>query len=413
VKLSNAAIGTVLGVCGLALPARAGVFNPNFPVTEVHAEGPGNTAGSFVAAAMMAAKGDVNQGLPFDWEATVVNMCANQAGSTTWPQSCNPSKMAAVLGGLTNAAWSQVVWTAAHQSDALNQIVNALHNFGSPVAVPVFGQADHWDTVVQVTATQSGSSWTISNVKLFDGGPTDGVDGNGNQYLGGQISFSGNTWKAVYSPVTENINPDCDPCTSDPWYNRYTAVFDPPSGQQRAAIVADFAKAPGVAPGGMTEARAQAVVWDALTAAGLDRDPDVWSAIRGRHAGQAFEVNGVAPDGSRWDYFLVPVLTDAHTAAAFVQLAADDGAFEGVHVLPRPSAFHPVTRSAAQLRARTALGAGEHLTPGILTWDPRARTPFAKAPTFPYYEFAVVDAHHSAGVVRVSLETGAVIRSAR
>jgi len=63
--------------------------------------------------------------------------------------------------------------------------------------------------------------------------------------------------------------------------------------------------------------------------------------------------------------------------------------------------------------ARTALGAGESLSPGILTWDPRARTPFAKAPTFPYYEFAVVDAHHQVGVVRVNFDSGAVIRSAQ
>ncbi len=397
----------------MVLSAHASTFNPNFTVTELHSEGGGNTAGSFTAAAMMAAQGDTNQGLPFDWEATVINMCANQAGSTTWPQSCNPSKMAATLGGLTDAPWSQVVWPAANEGDALNQIVNALKNFGSPVAVPVFGQADHWDTVVQVTATLNGSTWTISNVKLYDGGPTSGADGSGNQYLGGLISFSGSVWKSVYAPVTQNINPDCDPCTTDPWYNRYTAVFDPPPGQDRTAIVTDFPKAPGVAQGGMTEARAQALVWNALAAAGIDQDAQVWNAIRGRQAGQSVEVNAVAPSGARWDYFLVPVMTDAHTATAFVQLAADDGAFEGIHVLSAPSAFHPVTRTAAQLLARTALGAGESLTPGILTWDPRAATPFAKAPTFPYYEFAVVDAHHPVGVVRVSFDTGTVIRSAR
>jgi hypothetical protein len=220
-------------------------------------------------------------------------------------------------------------------------------------------------------------------------------------------------FKSVFSPVTENIDPSCDPCTSDPWYNRYVAVFDPPRGQEHAPIVTDFAKAPGVAHGGLTAARAQALVWNALTAAGIDRDAEIWGAIAGRQAGRALEVNGVAPDGTRWDYFLIPVLSSDRTAVGFVQLAADDGAFEGVHVLPGASHFDPVSSAGAERAARATLARGESLTPGILTWDARARTPFAKAPTFPYYEFAVLGPNHGGGVVRVSLATGAVIRSAR
>ncbi len=79
----------------------------------------------------------------------------------------------------------------------------------------------------------------------------------------------------------------------------------------------------------------------------------------------------------------------------------------------RPVPFAPVSLAQAAQRARRALASGERLTGGVLTWDARARTPFAKAPTFPYHEFAVVDAHHQVGVVRVSFETGTVIRSAQ
>jgi hypothetical protein len=314
---------------------------------------------------------------------------------------------------MTDEPWSQLIWPSTDQGDALNQLVNGLRLFGSPVLVPMFGQADHWGTVFQVTATLGGSAWTISNVKLHDGGPTGGVDGNGNLYQGGTISFSGSVWKAVYSPVTENINPDCDPCTSDPWYNRYVAVFDPPPGQEHSPITTEFPKAPGVAQGGMTERRAQALVWSALAVAGIARDADVWSAISGRQAGRAFEVNGVAPGGGRWDYFLVPILSGDRTVIAFVQLAADDGAFESVHVLPGPSHFDPVSSVRAERLARAALRGRESLSPGILTWDPRSHTPLAKAPTFPYHEFTVLDQHHQVGIVRVSFDNGTVIRSAQ
>jgi len=411
VKISKTAVGIVFGMCGVAISAQADTFNPNFSVVEVHSTGGGNTAGSFAASAMMGGKGDSNLGLFLDWESSVISMCASQSGSTNWPGSCSPTKMAAVLGGLTNEPWSQLTWPSANQSDALNQTVNALRLFGSPVLVPIFGQADHWSTITQVTATLNGSTWTISNVKSFDGGPVGDVDSSGNLYVGGLRSFSGSVWKNVYT-TTQIINPFCDPCTTDPWYNRYVAVFDPPPGQEHASIVTDFVKAPGVAQGGMTEARARALVWNALAAAGIDRDPDIWNAIRGGAAGAAVEVNGLWPAGGRWDYFLVPILSGAHTATAFVQLAADDGAFEGVHVLSAPGHFDPVTEVRAEQLARAALQKGESLTPGILTWDPRSNTTLAKAPTFPYYEFGVIAADKAVGVVRVSFHQGTVVRSA-
>jgi hypothetical protein len=190
-------------------------------------------------------------------------------------------------------------------------------------------------------------------------------------------------------------------------------MWEPPPGQEHTNLVANFARAPGVFQGLGSEQLAQTQVWNSLTAAGINQDASIWNAISGGQAGRTFEVNGVTPAGDRWDYFLVPIMSDANTVTAFVQLAADDGSFESVHVLPQPKAFRPVQRNAAQLLARIALHPGESLTSGILTWDPRAKTSFAKAPTFPYYEFAVVDAHHQVGVVRVSFDTGAVIRSAQ
>jgi hypothetical protein len=402
-----------MGVCGLALSAQADVFNPNFTVLETHSVGAGTTAGSFAASAMMGAKGHSNLALLPSWESSITSQCAAAGAATIWPGNCNPTKMASALVTLTGRSWVQSTWLSTDQASALNIIVSALKDHGSPAVVPIYGQADHWVAVTQVTATGSGSSWTINQVKFFDGGPVGGTDGGFNSYEGGLLSYGGSAWKNVYFRVLENINPSCDPCTGDPWYDHYVIMWEPPPGQEHTNIVANYARSPGVFQGAASERLAQIQVWNSLTAAGIHQDAQIWNAISGGQAGHAFEVNGVAPTGDRWDYFLVPIMSDAHTVTAFVQLAADDGAFESVHVLPQPKAFNPVQRNTAQLLARTALGAGESLTPGILTWDPRAQTPFAKAPTFPYYEFAVVNQHQQVGVVRVSFDNGTVIRSAQ
>jgi hypothetical protein len=188
-------------------------------------------------------------------------------------------------------------------------------------------------------------------VKFYDGGPVGGSDGGGNSYDGGMQSYSGSVWKNVYFRVVENINPACDPCTSDPWYDHYVLLWEPPIGQDHAQLVSHFQRSPGVASG-MNDVMARMLVWRSLTSAGIQNDAQVWNAIRGGRAGAAVEVNGVTPAGERWDYFLVPILSDEHTVAAFVQLAADDGAFESVHVLAAPSRFAPVSQDRAEHLAR-------------------------------------------------------------
>ena len=414
-KILKSTIGAtfVLGVCGLALSAHADVFNSNFPVSELHSVGAANTAGSFAASAMMGMQGHSSLPVIPSWESSIRTQCASHSGTTPWPGSCNPTGMAAALFSLASRDWITQSFLSTDQATALGTIVTALRLEGSPAVVPIYGQADHWVAVTQVTATLSGSTWNIGGVKFFDGGPAGGTDGGGNSYEGGLLSYSGSVWKNVYFMVIENINPSCDPCTADPFYNKYVITWEPHLANQHLNVGTNFLKAPGVAQGGMTEVRAQSLVWNALTAAGINQDAAIWNAISGGQAGRAFEVNAVTPFGDRWDYFLVPILSNANTVTAFVQLAADDGAFETVHVLPTASSFSPVTRTAAGLLARTALNKGESLTPGILTWDPRAQTPFAKAPTFPYYEFAVVDQKQQVGVVRVSFDNGTVIRSAK
>lgn len=412
-RISRSAMGVAFGVFGLTLSAQADVFNSNFAVTELHSSGGANTSGSFAASAMMGMQGHSSLPMIPSWESSITSKCASLSGTTVWPANCNPSGMASALFQLASRDWITQSFASTDQASALGSIITALRLEGSPAVVPIYGQADHWVAVTQVTATLSGSTWNIGGVKFFDGGPVGAADGGGNSYEGGWLSYSASVWKNVYFMVIENINPACDPCTSDPFYNKYVITWEPHPENQHLNVPTNFLRAPGVASGGLTTARAQALVWNALTAAGINQDAVIWNAISGGQAGQAFEVNAVTPFGDRWDYFLVPIMSGAHTVTAFVQLSADDGAFETVHVLPTASQFNPVTRSTAGLLARTALGAGESLSPGILTWDPRAKTPFAKAPTFPYYEFAVVNQHQQVGVVRVSFDNGAVLRSAQ
>jgi len=405
----------VLGIGGLAAPASADVFVPHFPVTELHSVQGAFSAGSFAAAGMMGAQGFSNASLPPSWELSMISSCTAQTqalGVSIWPQGCNPTGMAVALRQVTSTSWVAAAWADTDQASALNEMVTSLQAFGSPVVVPIFGQADHWVTVTQITATSSGGSWLVNLVKYLDGGPPGGFDSNFNNYDAGVHAFSGNTWRNFFFKVATNINPSCDPtCTSDPFYSRYVLVFDPPRGQAHPAIPAVFANAPGVVQGGMTEALAQTELWNALAAGGIAADREIGSAIRGGVAGPAFQVNAVLPSGAAWNYYLVPIVSPANTVLALVQLAAADGAFEGIHVLSTPAQLTPVTRKQAEVLAARALAPGERLTGGALTWNPRTKTQLGTSPTSPYYEFDAIDtASQRAGLVRVALHRGTVER---
>lgn len=232
-KISSA---LAIGACAWALSARADVFVPNNPVTELHAVGAGNTAGSFAASAMMGAQGHSNLQPFAGWESILTTECAAQSGVTPWAGGCNPNGMAIALLNRTQRSWVQRTWVASDQASALNEMVASLKVHGSPAIVPIYGQADHWVSVVQVTATANGTGWNIGQVKVYDGGPTSGTDGSGNSYGAGLLSYSGSTWKMFYFLVVENINPSCDPCTADPWYDHYVLMWEPPAGSHTDLI---------------------------------------------------------------------------------------------------------------------------------------------------------------------------------
>jgi hypothetical protein len=443
---------TTLGALGLSMPAKADVYVSNFPVLEVHGEKGKNSSSSLAGASIMAEKGmsgtyeglvpSTQQALPrsvfpaseYAWEAPLTNGCAQKTlalGPTLWPARCNPIGMANNLNALDPTAdwvvFQENVTTTVGRADLLNHLASSLFLFGSPAVTPILGQADHFVTVFQVTATPdlaSPGSFTVSQALVFDGGglgndPTvPGVDSRGNKYLGGLQTFTGSAFANNVFQVVTAINPNCDSlpgggCTSDPFFNNFVLLFDPPRGAAVPRVHTNWARAAGIAArGSMTAEKAQHRVWDALIAAGIDQEPRSWDPLAGAVPGQAVLVNGVLPDGSAWRYYLVPLLTDASSVAAFVQLSADDGSFEHISVFTSPLPYAaPVTHAKAKQLAGGALDAGDRLTTdGVLTWNPLSDSELARSPNTPYYEFGVIDANGKSNTARVTIHDGTAIR---
>jgi hypothetical protein len=411
-----------LGVCSLLTTASADVFNPRYTINELHSMQAGNTSGSYAAATMMGAQGFGNVSIPNNWDSMITTSCHNitiAAGGSLWPSNCNPSGMAAAVQSYSTNHWITVVYNETDQASALSLMLAALQSPSllSPAVVPIYGQADHWVVVTQITAALSGGVWNIQQVKALDGGPPSGIDSSFNSYEAGTQAWGANSWKNIYFKVLTAINPGCDPnCNTDPYFSKYVIDYEPPVGQVTPQVSAAYVRAPGVLRPGetMNELQAQVHVWDSLTAAAVNQDPSIWGAIRNGVPGPALAVNAVFPTGARWDYYLVPIVSAAHpnTALAFVQVSADDGSFDGIQVPNSTVPFTPVSLATAQRTAAGVLTRGESLGSGILTWDARTLTQFAKSPSRPYYEFQIFGSDgKEAGMVRVPSSSNKAVRT--
>jgi len=432
VKSSKSAISATitLGICSLAGSASADTFIPRFPVSELHAMST-DSAGSLAACAVMGAQGFSNATPPPDWETFITSSCTAKTKTlagplSLWPATCNPTGMALALNAFTPAAdWIKVIYSGANQAAALNETVLSLQTYGSPAVVPIYGQADHWVVLTQIIATNlGGGSFNITNVKGFDGGRLGGFDSGGTNFYSGQQTWGAVPWKNTFYLVVTAINPSCDGAVggcgaapvSDPFYNNYVLMFEPPAGP-RPQITATFDRSPaGIVPAGtngMNEHQAQTHVYDALSLAGIDQDLDTWAAVAGGVPGTAFHVNAVWPDGSPWNYYLVPIMssTSSTTAIGFVQLDGDDGSFQGINVPTHPVPFVPASMLKAQQLASGVLAKGETLGAGKLTWNPRGNSQLVTSPNFPYYEFSITGSKTSkAPIARVTLHNGTVVR---
>lgn len=450
-KILKSAIGTfiALGVYGLPQVASANfcvpsgtnlVCNPRHSVFELHAANGGS--GSFAACSVMGAEGFSNSPVPADWETFITSGCtaktktlaAPPIGTGTlplsvWPSTCNPDGMALFLNQFSppnppgEPAVHWITFKSTDQPTAINELIRGLRDFGSPGIIPIYGQADHWVAVTQVTTTTAGA---ILNVRAFDGGVAGGTDSGFNSYFSLLQSWGATAFKNTFFTVVTAINSSCDgavggcgaPPVSDPFYNKFVLMYEPPAATHSAlSAPVTFENTVGiVSKGAMNESVAQIRVMDALVAGGINVDPTMWNGITGGTPGTAFRVAGVWPSGAAWDYYLVPIISrsNTNTAIGFAQLDAADGSFQGVSLLGTPESFTPVQSTRAREIAGSVLGKGESLTGGTLTWNPRSNTGLARSPNAPYYEFGIVGAtgaHNKSAKVLVRLNDGMVART--
>lgn len=433
-------IALVACICGAAGVAIADVqVSPRFPITELRAANGSNTAGSFAAASVMGAQGFSNTAPAFSWEAAITSACGaststlpqasktvSGTGPSIWPSGCNPEGMALALNqSPAQPHWIRDVFADTDQASAINVIVSeypsSLH---SPVLVPLWGSADHWATIVGLVLTDAGA---IKTFQWRDAGPPssnagDVTDAAGNMYTyAGQlpVSYNANAFKNTYFKTLTAINPSCDTagCSNDPYFGKYVLMYEPPAGQTVNIKPTVFATMPGLTgpqQPQMSPQVAQMRVFDALSLAGIDQQPETWNAISATIPGAAFEVHGVFPSGAPWNYFLVPMQTAVGSVRGFVQLDANDGSFQTIYPFATDVSFTPVELTKAQEIARDMLVKGETLGTGNLTWNAMLKTSFGKSPTNPYYEFNVFSAASATkpvGVIRVTLNQGNVTRS--
>jgi hypothetical protein len=450
VKILKGVIGSLVALGAYGLPSIANaqfcvpsgvntICNPRHPaaIVELHASTSGGS-GSLAAAAVMGAEGFSNAAPPPSFEVFITSGCAAKTKEITgpatgtctgrpsvWPSICNPDGMALFLNefsppnppGQPPVSW--VTFKTADQTLANRELIRGFRDFGSPGLIPVYGQADHWVAVTQVifnTATGN-----VVAVRAFDGGKSGDIDSGFNSYFTGLQSWGTTAWLNTFFKVVTAINPCCDAAPGggcgaapvlDPFANRYVVMYEPPpaiTNSSFAPVV--FAPNAGiVGKGMMTASVAQSRVMDSLVAGGVSSDAAMWGAFKGGSPGAAFLVHAVWPSGAPWTYYLVPILssTNANTVVAFALVDGADGSFHNASVLATPQAFAPLSMTRARELAARTLVLGETLTGGVLTFNPRTLTGFAKSPIAPYYEFGVSGT--KGGTVRVQLHGGAVLR---
>jgi hypothetical protein len=399
-----------LGSAASIAQANVIVYKTNYPPVDASAEINGSlgggTARSFVAAGMMGAKFYGNKNVA-GMEASLLATCQSktQAGST-WPEGCDFAGLTSTLNSTFAEHWIQGVYDDASQGNAINAQISGLRDYHSPLIAPLYGQADHWVTAYEMSVDST--TFALQNVKFFDGGSNAFSDGDTNSYFDGFFQIAGSIWKNVYYQMIVSV------AVTDPYFHKFLVTFDPPSGVDPRRVDAPWkygmSASPGVLHSGeqMSAELAQERAWNALFAAQVNEDDVMWSSIERSMPGPAWEVAGFAPSGEAWRYYLVPMLDEASSAVALVQLSAHDGAFEQIGVGSRPRLFLGVTRPEAIELAGALLADDEVLQGGELTWDPRAGS-HARSPLFPYYEFHVSDSKgHPCREIIVMLQDGTV-----
>lgn len=392
-------------------------YIPNFPVPEINASQGAKRIHSMLAAGLMAVKGFSNAVIDPKHENELLVKCQLfSPPGTTWPDKCDVLGLATALTDMFPGSWIKSSWpgTDAGQLAAVNEQLFGMKNYGTPLIVPLYGQIDHWGTVVKIRADMAVNPWLISKVSFYDSGdPVKIEDNDFNGYEDGLKQYSGATYKSTYYKV---LMPNYPLSPLDPYYGRYIFAYEPPVKQAMVDINQQLSFAAGTPVLGdgerLTPSLASELVWDALE---LD---DVLEGREYRRiadvgvAGQAVEVHGRTPAGDPWNYFIVPIHdAERRGVLALVGLAAKDGAFEQIRSFNAPKLFSLRSAREAAVAARGQLQRGESLARGELRWDPGCGEMYCRSPELPYYEYAVVSAdRQQVGRVIVPIQGGAALR---
>lgn len=362
---------------------------------EINGSEGGGSARSFAGAARMSHKFWSGQ-TPVS-EEQIINSCKDKTPALNyWPESCNPEGMDLALSQWYN--WVAQTYPDTGKQSALNLQVSALKNLGSPNIVPIYGEADHW---VSMWKLETNSTGDIIKVHLMDGGPGGQDSAEGSTYLDGFHAVSGLAWKLSYYVTISSVG------AADPYYNKYVNMYEPPpdfvpSHRFRAAEPPSPLRDRDVVTPGLVRERAL----EALRLAAIDENAELWVAFQNSRPGLPFLVSGVWPDGSHWDYYLVPFRNQNNQVVGMAILDSEKLTFQMVWALPEAKSFGGFTREQARQKAMANLLPGESLGNGMLTWDPAGP---ATSPMFPYYEFPI---HGEKGQIfssiRVRLDTGHV-----
>jgi len=386
---------------------------------------------SIVGAFVMGARGYMNYVPPsgMNWRIVLRDTCqistTSRLGYTSlWSNGCDPKGMAQAISSVAGQRWVVLTFAESAQADAMNESINSLtSSLQSPFVVPIFGQADHWATVWSINATRSvtGTGYSLNTVTFYDA-LGESTDSGSNIFYRGQMTFNGLIWQRMYFGVINAINASCDPnCTSDPFFKKFVVTYDPPTSLRSTdAVVPHFS--PVAAPGliaansgalgfgqRMSSELAQRGVLTALKLAGLDKDSEIYGIAAAGTAGVARLVQAKTPGGLPWNYYLVPIHDRSGAVTAFIELDAEDGAFQGSAVFERPVEWQPVDPTSALATASQSVSRGEQLGAGILTWDPAVNDIHVKSPHLPFYSFPVLNRAGQASV-RVTLNGGLLIR---
>lgn len=390
-------VSTLLAV--VAGQAAAGTYTARYPPTsatdEINGTGGNDTARPYAASALMAHRFWSNQIVTT--ENYIVSSCQSRSPANSWPEGCNPDGMASSLQ--TWAPWVTRFFDETAQQSALDLQKSALKNLGSANVAPIYGQADHWVTIWKI---ETDSADNITKVHWLDGGAAWFNDSSGQSYTDGFVSASSFFWKRSFYVTVFSLG------SGDSYFNKFINMYEPPPDFTPSEVFR--AKEPPSPLRGkevVTRALARERAAEALRLGGVHENPELWTAFQNSSPMLPFEVNAVWPDGSAWNYYLVPFVNGDHKVVSMAILDGEKLTFQLAWALSSPQPFGGIAREQAMQLAHGALRPGEALGgPGILTWDPAGP---ASSPTSPYYEFPLLgQKREQLGAVRVRLDSGKV-----